>query len=135
MTAQETIRLGKRIKTQREECGFSLNALAETTGISKGYLSQLERGEASNPSVEVLRKIAAGLGVSVSRLLGEEEATDAAALPLPSGLKKFVEQSAARGKPVAAEMIDILARMSRRGRQPKSPEDWAFLHDFIKRYF
>lgn len=55
---------------------MSLGELERTSGVTKGYLSQLERGEASNPSIEAIKKIANGLGVHVSDILYEVQEVD-----------------------------------------------------------
>jgi len=52
--------LGDRIKELRDEREMSLTALEDASGVSKAYLSQLERGVASNPSIDSLGKINAG---------------------------------------------------------------------------
>ena len=51
---------------------ISLAELSLRTGINQGYLSRLERGEKSNPSAEVLSKLADTLGVTVDFLLGRQ---------------------------------------------------------------
>lgn len=63
-----TRRIAERVRKMRLERGFSLDMLAQRTGVSKGMLSQIERA-ASNPSVNVLWKVAAGLAVPFSKLL------------------------------------------------------------------
>lgn len=51
---------------------MSLEALAEASGVSRGMLSNVERGE-NNPSLLVSAKVAKALGVTFGRLLGIEE--------------------------------------------------------------
>jgi transcriptional regulator with XRE-family HTH domain len=46
-----------RIRSQREESGFSLTAFAGLIGISPGWLSRIERGQ-GNPGPDLLRRIA-----------------------------------------------------------------------------
>jgi transcriptional regulator with XRE-family HTH domain len=60
--------LGGTIKSERSRQKLSLDNLAQMSGVSKGMLSQIERGK-TNPTVAVLYKIAAGLRVEPSRLL------------------------------------------------------------------
>ncbi len=63
--------IGKRIKAFRNEKRLTLEKLAEQTGFSKGYLSKMEKSEKA-PPVSTLGIIARALGVTISRLLGEE---------------------------------------------------------------
>ena len=51
---------------------MSLTELADRVQVSPSFLSQIENGK-NQPSLSTLKKIANCLGVSVSRLLGEEE--------------------------------------------------------------
>lgn len=44
-------------------------ALSEKTGISQCYISALEQGSKRSPSMDVIRRIAGGLGVAPARVL------------------------------------------------------------------
>lgn len=55
--------LGDNIRNIRKEKKLSINKLAKITGISLGYLSDLENNKAKNPSVDKLKIIADALGV------------------------------------------------------------------------
>lgn len=57
--------MGARIKALRKEKKYTLKQLAEETGLSIGFLSQLERGM-SSIAVDSLAKIAQVLGVGLS---------------------------------------------------------------------
>lgn len=59
--------LGDFIKSQRSLAQLSLRRLAETSGISNAYLSQIERG-IYKPSADVLRAIADALDISKDSL-------------------------------------------------------------------
>ncbi|MGD6802222.1 helix-turn-helix domain-containing protein [Rossellomorea vietnamensis] len=61
--------VGERIKSIRESKGITINELAHVADISKSYISSIERGIQKNPSINVLEKIAAALGVSLDILL------------------------------------------------------------------
>lgn len=52
--------LGKRIREMRQELGLSLREVADDTGLTPSFLSQLERG-LTEPSISSLRRIAEGL--------------------------------------------------------------------------
>lgn len=65
----------KRIRTDKQ---LSTRKLAELSGISNGYISQLEKGidtrtqKPINPTFDVLQKLASGLKVEVHELTGVE---------------------------------------------------------------
>ena len=59
--------LGEFIAAQRRGAQLSLRQLAEQTGISNPYLSQIERG-LRKPSAEILQQIAKGLRISAEAL-------------------------------------------------------------------
>ena len=62
--------VGKRIRDLRRQRGISLRDLARRSGVSKAYLSQLENDPARKPSVDVVLRIAAALGVGLADLVG-----------------------------------------------------------------
>lgn len=64
-----------RIKLLRNQLGFSLESLASKTGLTKSYLSKVERSKAT-PSVTASLKIAKALNVDVSDLFGENNNDD-----------------------------------------------------------
>jgi len=59
--------VGSRIRTARKKAGVGLQDLSDRTGLSIGYLSQVERGM-SSASVRALAEIAEGLGIGLSGL-------------------------------------------------------------------
>lgn len=74
-------RLARRLKSLREERGWSLDALATRSGVSRSNISLIERGQ-SSPTASVLDKLAAGLGVTLASLFEEPQASGTAASPL-----------------------------------------------------
>ena len=62
--------LGSFIRTQRRLANLTLREMAELAKVSNPYLSQIERG-LHEPSVRVLRSIAAALNVSAETLLAQ----------------------------------------------------------------
>jgi transcriptional regulator with XRE-family HTH domain len=63
-------RVAGNLKDRRKDRGMSLDQLAVASGVSRAALSQIETGK-SNPSLSVLWKIAVGLQIPFSELLGE----------------------------------------------------------------
>lgn len=62
-----TSSVGEFIAAQRRQAQLSLRQLAELTGVSNPYLSQIERG-LRKPSAEVLQQLAKALRVSAETL-------------------------------------------------------------------
>lgn len=60
--------IGDNLRKVRIDMNYSLDRVAELTGISKSMLGQIERGE-STPTVTTLWKISNGLKVSFSSLM------------------------------------------------------------------
>jgi transcriptional regulator with XRE-family HTH domain len=67
---EQVAKLGLFIRQQRQKARLSLRQLAELANVSNPYLSQIERG-LHEPSVRVLKAIAAGLDLSADVLLAE----------------------------------------------------------------
>ncbi|HEY3773233.1 MAG TPA: cupin domain-containing protein [Solirubrobacteraceae bacterium] len=65
------VQLGQRIRLLRGRRHLSLTALAKHVGSSSSFLSQLERGTTS-ASISTLRRISAGLGVTLADLFDED---------------------------------------------------------------
>ena len=59
--------LGEFIKNQREIASLSVRRLADMSGVSNPYLSQIDRG-LRRPSAEVLQQLAKALKISVETL-------------------------------------------------------------------
>lgn len=64
--------LGEITKAHRVSQGMSLRSLAERSGLSASFLSQVERS-LTDPSVGSIRQIARGLGVSAADMIGESD--------------------------------------------------------------
>jgi len=62
-------RVGVELREKRKARGLSLDELAVASGVSRAALSQIELCK-SNPSLGVLWKIAVGLGIPFSQLMG-----------------------------------------------------------------
>ncbi len=65
MKAQE--QLGMRIKFLRKQRKWSQEDLALNANVNKNYICDLENGR-RNPSLDILERIAVGLGVSLEEL-------------------------------------------------------------------
>jgi len=65
--------IGQRIQKLRLSRGLTLSELAERADVAKSYISAIERSLQKNPSIQVLEKISAVLGVSVQTLIRNED--------------------------------------------------------------
>lgn len=70
--AEFLLALGKRVRELRDRRGMSRRLLAQQSKVSERYLGHLETGE-GNISVLLLRRVAAGLSVTLGELLIPEE--------------------------------------------------------------
>lgn len=61
------------LRAVRKQRGLTLEALAQQTGLTKSYLSKIERRR-STPSIAVALKVAKALDVDVGRLFSDEAA-------------------------------------------------------------
>ncbi|MBJ3807179.1 helix-turn-helix domain-containing protein [Streptomyces flavofungini] len=69
-------RLAARLSGLRSERGWSLDELAERSGVSRSTLSRAERGEIS-PTAAILNRLCGAYGRTTSQLLSEVEAEPA----------------------------------------------------------
>lgn len=72
---KEWAELGQAIRARRRAAGLSQEELAERSGTHWTYISEIENNR-RNPSVELVRRIAAGLGLRLSELIAEAEAEE-----------------------------------------------------------
>lgn len=87
--------IGERINQYRLNKEMTLSELAEKAGVAKSYLSSIERGLQSNPSIHFLEKIAEVLDTSVNALLGSD--TDHNAAELDSEWESLVREAMSSG--------------------------------------
>jgi transcriptional regulator with XRE-family HTH domain len=121
--------LGERLRELRVRQALSLSEVARRAQISKAYLSQLEHGESTQPSYEVLVRLATALGSGVSELTGRPAVWEPnESGPLPTSLRAFAEQV-----DLPDTDVSMLSKIHFRGKQPKVPEDWAHIYETIKR--
>jgi transcriptional regulator with XRE-family HTH domain len=62
--------IAQRVLGLRRQLGYSLEALAERSGVSRSMISLIERGQTS-PTAAILDKLAAALGVTLAGLFAE----------------------------------------------------------------
>jgi transcriptional regulator with XRE-family HTH domain len=83
--------VGDRIRMRRTDLKWTQDQLATQAGISKGFLSDVERG-LRNVSSEFLLKLAEALGVTTDFLMkGETASVKRAEVKIPRSLAEFAE--------------------------------------------
>ncbi|HUP72844.1 MAG TPA: helix-turn-helix transcriptional regulator [Acidimicrobiales bacterium] len=82
------VELGKFIQDQRRRTHLSVRRLADLSGISNPYLSQIERG-LRKPSAEILQQLAKALSISAETLYVRAGVLDASTQP-PSGVVEAI---------------------------------------------
>jgi transcriptional regulator with XRE-family HTH domain len=112
---------GRQVQAKRKERNLSQAELGDLVGISRNYVSLIERGEAENISMKIVNQLAVALGTSQAELTG-----DATPVMIPPSLREF-----AIGENLSYEVIDKLARIPRRGKEPKTAEEWKALYNLL----
>jgi len=72
------------LRAVRRQRGLTLEGLAAATGLTKSYLSKVERGH-STPSIAVALKVAKALDVDVGRLFSDEATQEKITVDRASG--------------------------------------------------
>jgi transcriptional regulator with XRE-family HTH domain len=75
--------LGQRVRELRLRGGYSQEGFADHCGVHRTFMGTIERGE-TNLSFENLAKVAAGLGITLSKLLSGVEKSAARLTEAPS---------------------------------------------------
>ncbi len=76
------LRIAQRLRELRSARGYSLEVLAERSGVSRSNISLIERGQ-SSPTAAVLDKLAIGLSVALASFFDESERGPDGAPPSP----------------------------------------------------
>lgn len=87
-----------QLKDFRKLKGFTIRELADRSGVSAAYISQLENANRGIPSPEVLMKLSEGLNVSYSALMQaagylDQPGTKNTAAKAPVNLRRFLRDN------------------------------------------
>lgn len=119
--------IGARLRKRRTAAGKTLSELAESSGISKSYLWNLEnKADHQRPSGDTLYALARTLGTSMSDLLGKKLLVDNNEPQADDVLKAF-----ARKEKLAPAEVRMLASIQWRGDPPRTVERWRFVYDAL----
>ena len=114
----DSVRFGGLVRDRRRAEKLSQSDLAEQVDISRNYLSQIERGEATNLSWNVRIRLCNSLGIQEDGDVGKA---------LPESLRAFATRSK-----IPPDDLQMLANLKYRGKQPDTPEKWEMLYNVIK---
>lgn len=88
-----------QLRDMRKLKGFTIRELADRSGVSAAYISQLENGNRGVPSPEVLMKLSEGLNVSYPTLmelagyLQSEQTSKEPGTRTPVNLRRFLREN------------------------------------------
>ena len=108
------VELGKKIRQERQKRQLTLEQLSQKTGLSKSFISQIERGN-TQPSITSLKKIAAHFGFSVVNLFPNGANNDAG-----WGYQPRVPDETAKRAPYISEVSVLRADKRKRLALPGS---------------
>jgi transcriptional regulator with XRE-family HTH domain len=94
-TRTDTPRVGARVRSLRRERGLTIEQLAAATGLTKGFISQLERDRTA-PSLSSIARICDALGVPLSHIFERE--------PAPALVRRS-ERARINGSPASANHL------------------------------
>jgi transcriptional regulator with XRE-family HTH domain len=135
---------GDRLREARLNQGLTLKQVSEISGISIAYLSDLERGVLTNPTLDTLRRLASALRLSLNDLLGIEEQQKEARYPealehfrvSPGFLAAVADEATRHKRPqqdVERDWLRALAGLRVGRRAPRDPTDYQFLFETLRR--
>ncbi len=116
-STQDVQEFAERVRFYRLNQGLSQDELAQQVGISRVYLSQIERGQATNLSWKIIDKLAEFLGIA---LLSKNH-------NLPQSLLDFQKEYQ-----IADADVEMLSTLQFRGKKPQSVDQWHMLYNIIK---
>ncbi len=116
--SSDSVQFGSLVRDRRRAEKLSQSDLAKQVEISRNYLSQIERGEATNLSWNVRIRLCNSLGIQEDGDVSKR---------LPESLQAF----AVRSK-IPPDDLQMLANLKYRGKQPDTPEKWEMLYNVIK---
>lgn len=126
------MQLHDRVKELRANKDLTLKEVAERSGLSVSYLSDIERGR-TTPTLNTLELIADALEMSVLDLLtGVDFAGEVTEASLPPGLVDLINDDEYTHE-ITSEWVETLSKIQMRGKRPKTKQDWLELYLHLKR--
>jgi XRE family transcriptional regulator, regulator of sulfur utilization len=116
-------KLSEKLKARRQQVGLSVRSLAQKTGFSPSFISQLELAQVS-PSLASLGKIADALGVGLGELLADNLSQPTPVVLRAGGTHLRSAWSKASLRPLTppdASLEAVLLRLEPGGRSGATP--------------
>jgi XRE family aerobic/anaerobic benzoate catabolism transcriptional regulator len=98
--------LAGKIRAARAQRGMTRNALAADSGVSLRFLAQLESGQ-GNPSILVLRRVAAAMGFPADDLLSDDPPPAIDRILLQQMLKHLPDEVFAKARRLLTQQLGV----------------------------
>ncbi|OBH52415.1 helix-turn-helix domain-containing protein [Mycobacterium sp. E2479] len=119
------------LRAVRKQRGLTLEALAQRTGLTKSYLSKIERRRCT-PSIAVALKVAKALDVDVGRLFSEDAAQEKITVERAhgdaEGGRYRVLASSLLGKTMSPFMVRPTERLADDPHPEHAGQEFIFVH-------
>lgn len=118
------------LRAVRRQRGLTLEQLAAQTGLTKSYLSKIERRR-STPSIAVALKVARALEVDVGRLFSDEAAQEKITVDRAAaadGQRYRVLASALLGKSMSPFVVRPTAKPAENPHAEHTGQEFVFVH-------
>lgn len=131
--------LGQRIKNRRTELKWTLAELSAQSGLSKGFLSDLENGNRKSANSDSLAAISKALGLSTDFLIsGDRKIRNAGTqMDIPGSLAAFAQQAGLSFSHTAMLLQlrkQILAFRSESRSEDLDDFDWKPFYEAVKEH-
>jgi transcriptional regulator with XRE-family HTH domain len=130
-------KVGHRIRHRRLELGLSQDALAEKAGISKSFLSDLERGKRSI-GAETLLDLGRAMGLSLDLLMtGRDSGDPRPEVPIPASLAALADEEGLsfRQALTVLHMQEQIIANRRTGRKSSLEKvNWREFYEAVKKF-
>src|SRR6266542_1725486 len=127
--------VGERIKKRRTELNWTQEQLAKETGLSKGFLSDIEAGKRV-PGAESLLYLSTALGVSMDQLMkGKLTQSESGKVYIPATLSRFAQAAnLSLGQTLLLRYLQsqIIAYRSRSKSEDLEKVDWKRFYETVK---
>ncbi|MGE3803432.1 MAG: helix-turn-helix domain-containing protein [Gemmataceae bacterium] len=137
MAEFDRVEVGRKVRRLRNAQQLTVHELARRSGVSAGYLSEVERGIPA-VSVDKLAQIAEGIGLSLENLLDESKESDATnVVSIPVALSVAAEKlnlSHRATLTLLQGQRSLTARRSKSEAREWSVEDWMRFYEQVKDY-
>ena len=129
--------VGERIRSRRQELGWTQERLARDASVSKGFLSDLETGK-RNVGADTLLGLARALGVSLDFLMqGGSTRSAAEQVQIPAALSNLAKEeqlSYAKTLMLLDMRMQIVAHRSSSQTNDLEKFDWKLFYEAVKSF-